>query len=378
MKQLSTVRRRIRASLVVAAAAAIALSACADEAADTTEAEVDEAADTTEAEVDESIEDDPDPVTLSFTTPLPENHPVHLGFWNWVDMLEEEAPWVEIDFRGGPEVMGAFDQFDAVRAGSIDGAPLPEVYYDAQVPPVAMMGLSPYMPWEERENGIFEMHQQWHSEVGNVHYLGKVYAGIPFVLFTNEPVDGADLSGQIIRSAGANAALVEALGGESLNLPPPELYTALERGTVDGYIFASVGSADASWHEVVDYEISPRFFTTNMNLIINEDTWNSLDERTQQVLAETAEANEHEVVEMYQDLAVTEIEAYRDAGVELVELSADDEARFLEAAYTEGWEGIGWDSIVAQSPVTQEIRDLFEEGYGEDFVDAVPGREIFE
>lgn len=334
------------------------------------------AADDTEANGN-GTDADGTPVTLSLVSSFPRDAGEHEGFWLFAERLEENAPWITLDYRGGPDVMDPLQLIESVSSGSIDMATLPEAFYVQQAPIAELMKFTPYLPGAERENGLFDIYQQWHRDELNVEYLGKVYAGVPYQVFTVDPLDSPDLSGRTIRTSSAQAAMVQGLGGEVVNMPANEVYTALERGTVDGFGWASVGVAANGWQEVVGYQIEPRFGDATIPVLVNADTFDSLDAATQQALRETAKEVESEVVDLYRQRAEEEQQAYLEAGVEVVTFEGEDAIRVLEANYVDGYDLVGYDSIVGRYPVAEEMRRLYEEGYGEDFSDAVPGPMYF-
>lgn len=333
---------------------------------------------TTEEETgDAAPAEEGSPVTLSLVSSFPRDAGEHEGFWHFAERLEENAPWITLDYRGGPDIMDPLQLVESLQSGAIDMATLPDAYYVQQAPIAELLKFTPYLPGEERENGLFEIYQQWHREALNAHYLGKVFAGVPYQVFTVDPLEEPDLSGRTIRASSGQAALVQGLGGEVVNIPSSEVYTALERGTVDGFGWASVGVAGNSWQDVVGYQIEPRFGEATIPVLINADTWDGLEEVTQQALRDTMIEVEPEIVELYRKLAEEEQQAYLDAGVEPVTFEGEDAARILEINYTDGFDLVGYDSIVEQFPVAEEIRSMYEEGYGENYEDAVPGPKYF-
>lgn len=317
------------------------------------------------------------PVTLSVVSSFPRDAGEHEGFWHFVDALEENAPWITIDYRGGPDVMDPLQLVESLQSGAIDMATLPDAYYVQQAPIAELLKFTPYLPGEERDNGLFDMYQQWHREALNAHYLGKVFAGVPYQVFTVESLEEPDLSGRTIRASSGQAAMVQGLGGEVVNIPSSEVFTALERGTVDGFGWASVGVAGNGWQDVVGYQIEPRFGEATIPVLLNAETWDGLEEATQEALRQTMIEVEPEVVELYRQRAEEEQQTYLDAGVEPVTFEGEDAAMILETNYTDGFDLVGYDEIVEQFPVAEEMRSMYEDGYGDNFEDAVPGPKYF-
>lgn len=320
---------------------------------------------------------DASPVTLSVVSSFPRDAGEHVGFWKFVERLEQNAPWIEIDYRGGPDVMDPLQLVESIQSGAIDMATLPDAYYVQQAPVAELMKLTPYLPDEERENGLFDIYREWHREALNAEYLGKVYAGVPFQVFTVDPIDEPDLTGRTLRTSSAQAAMVQGLGGEVVNMPSSEVFTALERGTVDGFGWASVGVAGNGWQDVVGYHVEPRFGEATIPVLVNADTFDGLEEATQQALRDTMAEIEPEIVEHYRKAAAEEQKAYEEAGVETVAFEGEDAQKILEANYVTGYDTVGYDDIVGKFPAAEKMRQMYEEGYGENYEDAVPGGMYF-
>lgn len=87
-----------------------------------------------------------------------------------------------------------------------------------------------------------------------VVYLGA-YATPPYLLFCRSPIRTLEeLKGKRIRTAGSTVSLwVEEAGGIPVNVPSSEMYTGLERGTLDCASNAGNDLIDRSLWEVAEY-----------------------------------------------------------------------------------------------------------------------------
>ncbi len=113
------------------------------------------------------------------------------------------------------------------------------------------------------------------------------------LLTQNDPItDIADLKGVKARVAGATAELVaSALGLTPVRMPAPDLYVALDRGTLDAAVYSLSVLQSYKLEEVTDS------FTSNASLggisfiaFMNDDVWDSLTEAQQQVIMEASDA----------------------------------------------------------------------------------------
>ena len=85
-------------------------------------------------------------------------------------------------------------------------------------------------------------------------YLGA-YATPPYILFCSKPVRTLEeIKGKRIRTAGSSVSKwVEEVGGIPVNVPSSEMYTGLERGTLDCATNAANDLIDRSLWEVAPY-----------------------------------------------------------------------------------------------------------------------------
>lgn len=313
-------------------------------------------------------------VTLTFAYGFPTTHSNNAGLWMFEERLEENAPWIEIDFKGGPEVIDPNLLIEGVSAGVFDGGSLPGDYYVDQLPAMEMSRFTPYTPTEERERGINEVYDEIHQEQLGLRYIGRSVAGMPQVMLLNEPLETIDLQGQSIRTSAAMSQLVEDINGVPVDLPADEVYTAIERSVVLGATWSSVGPTSLGLDEVVGYDVAPRFYESVANIVINEDTWGSLDAESRQSIEDTMAEIEPEIFEHYVERTQEETQGWRDAGVELNELSEVQANQLMEIAYREGWEeGLDWDRILTTSPAAEDLKRAYEEGLAGDLSGVVPG-----
>ncbi len=317
------------------------------------------------------------PVTLRFVTAFPKDVKNNDGFWLFTERLKKNAPWITIDYRGGPEVMAPNLLAEGVANGSIDGANLPGDYYVEQLPIMEIARFTPFTPSEERENGVADLYDAAHEKLG-VKYLGHTSGGMPQVLMLKDKVDTPDLTGKNVRVSPAMSSIVSALGGTPVSLPGGEIFTALERGTVQGTTWASVGPSDFGFHEQVKYDVSPRVYESLTNLIINRDTWDGLEPQTQKAIEDTMKEIEPEAFELFKKASSDETKVWRDAGVQLLEFTGADAEKILKIAYVDAWDALDWNKIKTATPQAEDIRKKFTEHYAADFSNAVPGGTVVE
>ena len=69
---------------------------------------------------------------------------------------------------------------------------------------------------------------------------------------------------------------------------PGEVYTALERGVVDGYGWPITGIFDLGWHEKTKFRVDPGFYSAEVSILINKTTLAKLNAAQKKVIVDAA------------------------------------------------------------------------------------------
>ena len=199
---------------------------------------------------------------------------------------------VKITVRGGPEAIGMFEQPQAVRDGVVDMVHTPGSFYGASVPEIDAMVASKSTPMDVRSNGGAALMDQVHQQRFNVKHLGWVDGGIRFHIYMiNEPKFGADgvldLTGVKLRDNPIYHAFFEALNATTASMPSTEVYAALEKGVVDATAWTSIGIQDLKWDKFIKYRVDPAFYSTDLGIIMNLESWNDLSAESQKIIQDT-------------------------------------------------------------------------------------------
>ena len=245
-----------------------------------------------------------------------------------------------IQVRGGPEAIGMMEQPGAVRSGVVDMVYSACAFYAAVVPECDAVSASSIDGPTARKNGGTELLNQIHQKRMGVYLLGWVDSGIRFCLWsTKEPrFDSSghiDIKGFKVRGNPIyNAFLTNYLGAQVINLNSPELYTALERGTVDITAWTQIGTMDLNWDRYLKYRILPDFFSTDLVILVNQKKWSSLSPKTREILQRVAIAHETESLQALQELWKKEQVELQKRGLKTLSQSPEASKRFVAGART--------------------------------------------
>lgn len=273
-------------------------------------------------------------VTLKAASFLPPQASFGWPFARWVDAVNERcAGQVAIELLA-PGAVKAFEQPNALKTGVIDMMSGPATYYKGTIVEGDTAVLAEVSTAEQRDNGAWEYFNTLHNEKLNAWYLTAFGDGIPFHVYTNKPMENGRLDGMTMRVAPIYQAFFEALGARVVTLPPPDVYTALERGTVDGYGWPLWGVVDFGWHEVTKYRYEPGFYNVVVNILVNLDRWRAMSDEQRGCLTEMAVWLEQEWPSWKAPQDEKERRAQREAGIEVIDLGPE----FKSLAHDTYWQ----------------------------------------
>jgi len=280
----------------------------------------------------------PEKVTLKAISFLPVDHPVNAGAHIFTDIVNERGEGnLVIDFFGGPEVIPGFDQGEAVKTGAMDMIYNVTAYYAPMLPAADTLHLTEYTPWEERENGLYEFMVELHKEI-NAYYIGRWSCNQPFYLQSAKPIERpADLASVKMRTAALYDEFMRALGIIPVTLAMSDVYSALERGIIDGFGWPIQGAASYGWNDRVKYCIDHPFYEQNNTILINLDLWNRLPKEYQDLLLESAIDAEKEMWDVHGKQNEEARKESLDLDVNFVKFSPADAKYYVDLAYSTSW-----------------------------------------
>lgn len=273
----------------------------------------------------------------------------------WIAKFNAEGKGLlQINFIGGPKAMPSFEVGNAVRTGVVDMALNTGAFYTNVMPEADFLKLTQIPIAEQRKNGAYDAINRVWNEKGNMQYLGRVVENQPFHIYTNKKIDKPDLAGQKIRITPVYRDFFQALGANVITTPPGEVYTALERGVVDGYGWPIGGIFDLNWHEKTKFRVDPGFYDAEVSLIMNLPAYRKLSEAQRTFLNRQVLALEAENT-FWVKFAADETARQAKAGIATIAFDAATAKAFRDRAYE-----IGWASAAKQSPeIAARFKALF-------------------
>ena len=277
------------------------------------------------------------------------------GFEKFIEKVNADGKGViQINYIGGPKAMPPFEVGNALKGGVVDIANATGAFYTNLMPEADAWKLTEKPMSEIRKNGGFDYMARLYDQKVNAIFLARHIDNNPFHIYLNKPIE-QDRSHRLkIRITPVYRDFFQSIGATVVQTAPGEVYTALERGVVDGYGWPITGIFDLGWHEKTKYRVDPGFYSAEVSVLINKDVWNKLNPAQKKVISDAAAWLEAQSAETEKENAV-DIARQKTAGIQVIEFKDADRTAFLTKAYDAGWAG-----VIKQSPEHgAKIREFF-------------------
>jgi TRAP-type C4-dicarboxylate transport system substrate-binding protein len=283
--------------------------------------------------------------TLRVVSAFVENSQYVKNLQGFMQKLNAEGKGsLQLNFIGGPKAMPPFEVGNAVRTGVVDVAMTTGAFYTNIMPEADALKLTQIAAPELRKNGGYELINKIWNEKANMVYLGRVIDYTPFHLYLTKKIDKPDLTGLKIRITPVYRDFFQALGATVMQTAPGEVYTALERGVVDGYGWPINGIFDLNWHEKTKYRVDPGFYNAEVSLVMNLDKWKSMNARQRDLLMKHVIALEAGNTS-WKKVNEEDIRKQKEAGIQVIAFDEATGKQYYEKAYD-----VGWAAAIKSSP----------------------------
>jgi TRAP-type mannitol/chloroaromatic compound transport system substrate-binding protein len=254
----------------------------------------------------------------------------------------------------GPETVPGFEQLQPVAAGAFHALFTHGVYhYGATGISVALDAIGGTLQ-QRRESGLSDLLDKFYQKMGLKVLAMAITEKDGYTFQLKAPVSAeGDFKGRKIRGTPSYHAVIRLLGGAPVVLPIPEVYSAMEKGVIDGAASPVVSLLGYKWYEVAKYVTQPSFGYTHQLMLMNLNTWKGLPAADQKVLLDAGRKLEEVWHQQYTPMAEQEIKELQAKGVTLSKLGPSREK--LNQVWAEGL----WALAEKKSPTeAKELRAL--------------------
>lgn len=255
----------------------------------------------------------------------------------------------------------ATEQYDAMMNGSIDMSVFPLDYASGRVPtwsitlmPGMVQNHDMTQAWDEGEIGAAveaDMKENGLVLLTNVWNAGAIgVKGDPILKPGDVP------GGLTIRAAGTYVEkMLEEAGAGITSLPSSEIYTAMQTGVLDAAVTSTGSFASYNLQEQVSSYTSPTthtFWFMYEPLVITTSSFDKLCAEQQDAVMEVGEGLQEFAYTASRDDDTRVEKLFEEAGVEVVTMSDEDYAEWLELAENQ------WAAYAEEVEGGQELLDL--------------------
>ena len=235
--------------------------------------------------------------TLRVTTCLSKmDDQVKTYFSDFFDPVQKAKNGIKLRYLGGPEVTHRKKQAPALMRGLVDMIFCPSSYYAGMVPEARLLLMANQGNPMLRKNGGYDLLQKAWAKGVNARIIGWPHwgpgqekTGIGFHVYVQRKIKlskktGLDFEGRKMRSTAAYNPFMIKMNAVPIVISPGDVYTALERGVVEGFAWPEGGIAKRGWPKFVKYRYGPSFWRSTNMVIMNLDKWKSLSKSKQAAL----------------------------------------------------------------------------------------------
>jgi TRAP-type C4-dicarboxylate transport system substrate-binding protein len=252
------------------------------------------------------------------------------GLWTWFgeELQKRTQGQLKLEVVSLPELgLTGFELVRVTKAGLVDIADVLPTYVAGDLP--VLEGVDLPGLYADLETSV-KAHQAFMPAVKkHEDKLGGVVLGAYLwphqVIYSKKPIKGpADLKGLKLRVFGtAQTEFARALGAEPVSIAFAEVYTALERGTVDGALTGTFSGFALKWYEVSKYLVDVNHGPVVGFLMVSKRTWDRLSPPQREVVAKLGEEFSVKGWEIGRQTTKDGIEENKKKGMEWVPITPD-------------------------------------------------------
>ena len=269
-------------------------------------------------------------------------------FKNWAGTIKEKTGG-ELEFQAfaAKEVVGDFELLDGVKNGVLEAMNSFTLYWAGKLPATAflssyLLGLRYPHEWDVffYGKGGLQMAREIFAKQG-LYYVNRIHHG-PNIIHSKKPIRSIeDFKGLKLRVPGGMIAEgFAAAGARTTLLPGGEVFSALEKGTIDAADYTGPAvNWDLGFQQVTKYiSMGPRGLESIyqpvdlMDFCVGMNVWNKLSPKMKQFVEAEIQVYSNEHHAAIQKADIDAWQKFEKNGTEIFRLSADDIDKFQRIA----------------------------------------------
>lgn len=289
---------------------------------------------------------------IKFAAQNQKGHPQVMGMEKFAELVEQKSGGkISVKLFPGGTLGGDIQTISALQGGTIEMSVMNAGLLSGNVEAFAVVDLPFLFAKPEEADAIMDgpIGQRLAGMLPEKGLVGLAYWELGFRNLTNNrrPVTKAeDIAGLKIRTLQSPIFIdtFNALGANAVPLPFPELYTALETGTVDGQENPFTLIQTSKFYEVQKYATETRHVYNPQIVLVSKKFWDGLNADEQKLLQGAAvEARDYQR-RVSREAAAKAVAALKEAGMRIDTLPEAELAKIrktLEPVIAKHSEAIG-------------------------------------
>ena len=194
--------------------------------------------------------------------------------------------------------------------------------------------------WHAAKSGVWDFVDKFYQEKHGLKMVAMMSTSMSgYHLFTKEPLsEKGDLAGRKVRGTPTYHGVIRALGAEPVVLPGSEIYSALQKGIVDGAGWPAAGMVSMKHYEVASFRLRPTFGVATQPVFINLSAWKKMSEAEQSVLLEAGKLTELQMPWLGNKIQAEEDAALDKLGVKILTLTPEMATKVEQAFMKSIWD----------------------------------------
>lgn len=277
-------------------------------------------------------------VELKMSHFMPTKHTQHGVMAKWAKTIEEKSNGeLKITIFPGGALGKPPDQYDSALKGVTDIAFAIHSYTPGRFPLTSALELPFFvMSGEKSSEVLWNMYQKYlQDEYKDVKVLWTFCHGPGQILTTQKQVKTLeDLKGLKLRTPGSiMSKVLKQLGAVPVPMPITEVYTALERKTIDGICGPWEIMPPFKFYELIKYVTVADIYTLTFFEVMNKDKYNALPDNLKRVIDENSGLKMSiEAGRAYDMADKPAYELSLKKGIEVYTLPPQERSEWIEAA----------------------------------------------
>lgn len=239
----------------------------------------------------------------------------------------------------GPETVPAFEQLQPVISGAFQFLFTHGSYHFGTTPLLAATEALGGTRQQRKASGALEFMDKHYQKLGlKLVALPMTAEGGYQLLLRKPPTANGDLQGFKIRGFPTAQPVLRMLGASMIVLPPSEIYSALDKGVVDGFAYPSFGVLRSKLYEPTKFLLRPGFGFIANPVLANLATWNRFTDADRKLMLDEAARAEERWESATARIYAEEEKELVSRGMKVVEMGPVQKAS-LQKTWSEGlWE----------------------------------------